>query len=278
MAELKYGKYVLQNAIRTELDLPKREQYPFVHIEKEQWKDMDVNCNFACSCVHSPYVMPDLPHSHPFGEFLYFIGSDPDNPEDLGAVVEIGIGEEWQKLTFDKTAVLYFRTGLQHAPVYVKKVDRPFYFGHVMQSSSYAKADEPGENEKATTKVEYGEVIKHPVFKKTDYGTELIFIGKDHDAMDADIYFYTVKKPAVIPQPDETKGYNRFGILMGGDPKKIPDFTAEVEITLGTENETQVIDSTTVFHIPAGIPGKDINFRKVDSPVAFMNIYVPTGK
>jgi len=62
---------------------------------------------------------------------------------------------------------------------------------------------------------------------------------------------------------------------MGGDPKKIPDFTAEVEITMGTENEMQVIDSTTVFHIPADIPGRDINFRKVNSPVAFMNIYVP---
>jgi hypothetical protein len=137
MAEPEYAPYVLHGATRTELDAFKREQYPFVHVEKEMWKELDVNCNFAISCVHQPYVMPDLPHSHPFGEYLYFIGSDPDNPEELGAVVEIGIGEEWEKLTLDKTSVLYFPPGLQHAPVYVKKVDRPFFFGHVMQSSSY---------------------------------------------------------------------------------------------------------------------------------------------
>ncbi len=275
MAEPEYGKYVLREATRTSLDIPERIQYPFVHVEREQWKDLEVECNFACSCVHTPYVMPDLPHSHPFGEFLYFIGSDPDNPEDLGAVVEIGIGEDWQKLTFDKTAVLYFRTGLQHAPVYVKKVDRPFYFGHVMPSSSYEKEDESGDNTEKTAQVRYDEVIKHPVFKKTDYGTELIFIGKDHDAMDADIYFYTVKKPVTIPQPEEMKGYSRFSIMMGGDPKKIPDFTAEAEIHLGQEREIQVVDSTTVFHIPADMPGSNIVFRKGDNPVAFMNIYVP---
>lgn len=125
---------------------------------------------------------------------------------------------------------------------------------------------------------QYSYVIKHPVFEKTDYGTHMIFRGKDHDAMDADIHFYSIKKPAVIGQPAETAGYNRFGILMGGDPKKIPEFNAEAELCLGAEEETQVVNSTTVFHIPADIPGKDINFTKVDRPVSFMNIYVPPEK
>jgi hypothetical protein len=124
----------------------------------------------------------------------------------------------------------------------------------------------------------YGYIIKQPVFIKREYGTEVIFRGKDQDAMDADIHFYTIKKPAVIEQPEETKGYNRFGVFLNADPKTIPDFRAEAEITLGEEAETQVVNSTSVFHVPADMPVRAVNFRKVDSPVAFMNLYVPPEK
>ena len=128
------------------------------------------------------------------------------------------------------------------------------------------------------TENKYNYIIKHPVFKKTDYGTEVIFRGNDNDAMDADIQFCTIKKPASIDQPEETKGYNRFGVFLNADPKAIPDFRAVAEITLGEEAETQVVNSTTVYHIPADMPVKAINFRKVDSPVVFMSLYVPPEK
>jgi len=124
----------------------------------------------------------------------------------------------------------------------------------------------------------YGKYIKEPVFRKTEYGQEMIFRGKDHDAADACIYWHSISKPAVIEEPAETRDYNRFGILLGGDPKKIPEFTAEAEICLGKEEETQVVDSTSVIHTSPGLLSRNINFRKVDSPVAFMNIYVPAKK
>ncbi|MBN2238925.1 MAG: hypothetical protein JW712_04055 [Dehalococcoidales bacterium] len=276
MAEPKYAPYVRQNATRLSLDLPERVHYPFVHMEQNMWEGLDVNCNFACSCVQEPFVMPDLPHAHPYDELLYFIGSDPDNPEELNAVVEIGVTEGWQKLTFTKTAVLHFRPGLQHAPVYVKKVDRPFFFGHVMQSLNYMKMDDDKIDK--VDKVEYGEVIKHPVFEKTPYGTELKFKGIDHGANDAGIYFYNIGKPGMIERPEEMKGYNECSILMGGHPMKIPEFTAEAQICLGSEEEIQVVNSTTVIHVPADLPARPVNFTKVESPVCMMSIFVPPDK
>ena len=166
--------------------------------------------------------------------------------------------------------------------MYVKKVDNPFYFGHVMPSSSYAKADESGESEKATTSVEYGEVIKHPVFKKTDYGTELIFIGKDHDAMDAAIYFYMVKKPAAVPQAEETKGYNRFGILMGGDPKKINPLVPVLAHTswLSVHVMTIMLGNVVVL-VPDGYTGVPAESLGADWVVAHLadvaNLFPPPG-
>ena len=84
-------------------------------------------------------MMPDQPHSHPFDEFLLFIGSDLKNLRKLGGVVEIGLGDEWEKHTINTTSVVYLPNGLPHAPVNVKKVDKPFLFGHIMLSPSYAK-------------------------------------------------------------------------------------------------------------------------------------------
>jgi hypothetical protein len=36
-------------------------------------------------------------------------------------------------------AILYIPKGLQHCPIYVKKVEKPFLFGHVMPAAAYAK-------------------------------------------------------------------------------------------------------------------------------------------
>ena len=139
MEETKYGQYIKREPIRDEEPAPRRKTYPHIHVDAELLSGYDVNCNFALSCVSEPYMMPDQPHSHPFDEFLLFIGSDPKNLRKLGGVVEIGLGDEWEKHTINTTSVVYLPNGLPHAPVNVKKVDKPFLFGHIMLSPSYAK-------------------------------------------------------------------------------------------------------------------------------------------
>ena len=139
MAETKYGQYIKREPIRDEEPAPKRKTYPHIYVDEELLGEHEVNCNFALSCVSEPYMMPDQPHSHPFDEFLLFIGSDPKNLRKLGGVVEIGLGDEWERHTIDTTTVVYLPSGLPHAPVNVKKVDKPFLFGHIMLSPKYAK-------------------------------------------------------------------------------------------------------------------------------------------
>ena len=139
MAETKYGQYIQREPIKDQPTVRKRATYPFVTVNEEQGTGFDVNCNFALSCVSEPYLMPDPPHSHDFDEFLLFIGSNPKNVKDFGAVVEIALGEEWEKHIIDTTAVVYLPKGLQHCPINVKQVDKPFWFGHIMLSSSYSK-------------------------------------------------------------------------------------------------------------------------------------------
>ena len=65
-------------------------------------------------------------HSHTSDEILIFAGSDPNNIEDLGGEVEIQLGDEIHKI--DKTATIFIPKGLPHAPIFFKRVDRPFLF------------------------------------------------------------------------------------------------------------------------------------------------------
>ena len=66
----------------------------------------------------NPHV---LKHSHDkYNEVVLHIGSDPYNPEDLGAEIEFTVGGE--PLVFDRTSALFVPAGVKHGPVTWKKV------------------------------------------------------------------------------------------------------------------------------------------------------------
>ena len=99
------------------------------------------------------YEMPDptphiFEHRHGEGcrEIVLHIGSDPDNPEDLGAEIEFVV--DGQPLVFDTTSALYIPAGLKHGPVTWRRVTRPhIQMAMVLGAGTMAEAD-PGGHEK----------------------------------------------------------------------------------------------------------------------------------
>lgn len=81
----------------------------------------------------NPYV---LAHTHPYNETLFFIGTDPDNTEDLGGEVDLCLGGE--TYTFTTTTAVYVPKGLEHCPITYRRVDRPQLFIALSQSGQYA--------------------------------------------------------------------------------------------------------------------------------------------
>jgi hypothetical protein len=98
------------------------------------------DCNFNFLSILGPHVLVDPPHSHNCGEFLFLIPASYENWPNLGGEVEIAIGEDWAKQSITSAAVICLPKGLQHCPVYMKKVDKPFYWGHVLPSPSYGSS------------------------------------------------------------------------------------------------------------------------------------------
>ena len=75
----------------------------------------------------NPHV---LAHSHPFDEFVLFIGSNTQDLQDFGGEVEftIGEGDDAEVHVIDTTCAVFFPAGLPHGPIVYKRVDKP----HIM--------------------------------------------------------------------------------------------------------------------------------------------------
>ena len=72
--------------------------------------------------------MPDpnphiFEHSHDYDEIVLHIGSDRENPEELGAEIEFVVGGE--PLKIDRTSALFVPRGVKHGPLTWKRVDKP---------------------------------------------------------------------------------------------------------------------------------------------------------
>jgi hypothetical protein len=62
-------------------------------------------------------------HAHDFDEFLGFIGTDTENPEELGAEIIFYVGGEPVKIT--KSCLVYVPKGVTHSPLLVPSLVRP---------------------------------------------------------------------------------------------------------------------------------------------------------
>ena len=65
------------------------------------------------------------PHAHKIDEVIAFFGTDHDDPYDLGAEVELWLGDEQHIIT--KTSLVFVPAGLKHCPLVFRKVERPVF-------------------------------------------------------------------------------------------------------------------------------------------------------
>ena len=140
MAERKYEKYFISGAPP---EIQAKRPYPAI-----AWMDGETfkGCNFyhIFWIGNKPYggygtkswgEISHGPHTHKDAELLIHMGTDPDHPMDLGAEVEMCMGEEMEKYTFNQSTVIYIPANMVHSPWRILKVTRPFLFIGIRQST-----------------------------------------------------------------------------------------------------------------------------------------------
>jgi hypothetical protein len=65
------------------------------------------------------------PHSHDYDEVLGLIGTNPDDPHDLGGESEVTIGGETHYV--NKSCLIYIPAGLEHGPFRETRMERPIF-------------------------------------------------------------------------------------------------------------------------------------------------------
>ncbi len=65
------------------------------------------------------------PHSHDFDETIAFVGTNPDDPYDLGGEVELWVNNEQNIL--DRSFVAFIPAGTVHCPLRILRIDRPMF-------------------------------------------------------------------------------------------------------------------------------------------------------
>ncbi len=120
MAAKRYQKYFIEYDPK-QWDMPKMEGAeapPFRIISRI---DNHIAKGAYFYFVH--WVMPGKmsgighpPHIHKDAELLFHIGSNPEDPMDLGAEVEMYMGEEMERYTFTRSTCIYIPPNFIHCP------------------------------------------------------------------------------------------------------------------------------------------------------------------
>ena len=153
--EGEYGKYIIQTSILPPfLETPKeKEGYHEIGRRRVLWLDDKAapGGGFSMNSTWIVHADRDIqlareaaddvgemgkPHSHDGNEILGFLGSNPDDPSDLGGEVEIYIEGEQHILT--KSTYIYLPAGVKHVPLYINRVDRPIFHFFITLTPGYA--------------------------------------------------------------------------------------------------------------------------------------------
>ena len=125
MAKSKYGRFLIKKPdYEVDVEEVKGRQRPtMTYMSSDLVPENDVYLEFGW-IWDMPEPNPHIhEHSHDYDEIVLHIGSDPDNPEDLGADMEFGLGNDL--LSFNTTYGMYIPRELVHGPLLWTDVRRP---------------------------------------------------------------------------------------------------------------------------------------------------------
>ena len=125
MAENKYGRYIITNPLPIKpggmahhIAGKKRTAEGAIYLSKDLIPETNLFSNIARTFGEpdpQPFI---LAHKHDVDEVIYFLSMSSDGM--LGCDVEIEMGDEGEKHTFNRTTLVYVPKDLTHCPIYYR--------------------------------------------------------------------------------------------------------------------------------------------------------------
>jgi len=236
----------------------------------------------------------EAPHQHAHDEVIGFISSDPDNPRELDAKMEILLGgDETHWLT--KSCLVHIPAGMKHCPLTFREVNRPVFFFTLMPISRYGRKDEQLVGGKAPE-------IKIPEFKLppkdkngSRYARYIITEPKRHGpppdkskpapprpkaktnqivSLDSEVSpgaFYVdfvwiwSGDMTMAPEPHAHDFDEMIGLVSGPDKANPREMNGDVSIKI--KGDDYKIKQSSLIFVPKGVMHCPIEFKKIKRPV-----------
>jgi hypothetical protein len=136
-----YGKYFVQELQEpANMGTPEFRELYSRFAKRILWMDSNV-CEGAFQMNTAWYfaVPPRDPifteHVHDHDELIGFYGSNPDDPYDLGGVIEFSINDEAHRLT--RSTMIWLPSGATHNPMRILEVRRPIFHFSIVMNPTY---------------------------------------------------------------------------------------------------------------------------------------------
>ncbi len=137
----KYSQYIIQDLkCPSDMGTPEYQEMYKRFSNRILWMDGDVvpgafqmNTAWYYALPERDPIFPE--HVHPDDELIGFFGSNPDDPYDLNAELEVVIDGEARRLT--KSTMIFIPGGLAHMPLRILRVDRPIFHFSIMTGQHY---------------------------------------------------------------------------------------------------------------------------------------------
>lgn len=123
------------------------------------------------------------------------------------------------------------------------------------------------------TGTKYGQYVINGPFKTIAHYTGPSLLSHEGE-LDADVCigYHCLADTRYKAEHPHSHDFHELLCFIGGDPTNIQDFDAEIELSIGEEQEKHLITSTTVVSIPPGLVHCPLIVKRVGSPVVFLEV------
>lgn len=222
---------------------------------------------YQAQWLAKPFKQTDM-ISHDSDKLMIFLGSDPEDHENLGAEIDLWL--ENDKLTLTETCVVFVPRGTAHGCMEAKNVTKPvIHYFCLMNSSFYneepAKAAAPAGTYSGNAVVKYAPVDGFLPPAPEGFLTRLIWLDgaklSGAPYMEA-VWFHTANDTGPETHAHE---FDELIGFIGSDPEE-PD-ELHGELTLLLDGETVGFTKSCVVYIPRGVPHSPILVPRLDRSI-----------
>ena len=291
MASLKYSKYIITEPKPLPPELQKKMEAERAKrkstIKSTRLMSVDdeivngffyVDCNWLWS--GSAEDTAEKPHAHSFDEVIGFVGSNRDDPHDLGGEITIWLGDRKEVLT--RSCLIFLPAGTRHCPILFNRIDKPVFFVTISPTGKYTRVNEGDEVSIATAGKDTEP--KYTVVTETKQRFTVAASGGDtpppnpslksarilhlEDDMAKGAFYvdfvWIYEGSGAAPAPEHTHEWPELIAMAGCDPEHPHDLGGKMSIVLGDEDH--IIEKSSLVCIPKGLKHCPWRFLDIKKP------------